>query len=225
MKNTLLVATALTALSFSAFAADVPARTLAPVSPAPIFSWTGFYVGGTVGSLTARFSNFASYNNSEFDPPYSYAYSSKRNAASATLSAAAGYNHQVGNIVAGLEADYNFSKATYDTNEVASVGSFGTFRGRLGYAIDRTMIFATAGVAVTQLSGRFGFASYNEFSSSWVAGGGVEYALTNMLTVKAEALYADFGSASDKKTDGLVTAEAKAETSAVIGRMGMNFKF
>jgi outer membrane immunogenic protein len=157
--------------------------------------------------------------------PYSYAYSSKRNASSATLGAAAGYNHQVGNIVAGLEADYNFAKATYDTSEVASVGSFGTFRGRLGYAIDRTMIFATAGVAVTQLSGRYGYASYNEFSSSWVAGGGVEYALTNMLTVKAEALYADFGSAGDNKTVGLVTAEAKAETSAVIGRMGMNFKF
>jgi outer membrane immunogenic protein len=59
MKNTLLAATALTALSFSAFAADVPARTLAPVSPAPIFSWTGFYVGGTVGSLTASFRTFS----------------------------------------------------------------------------------------------------------------------------------------------------------------------
>jgi outer membrane immunogenic protein len=156
---------------------------------------------------------------------YSYVASNKHNAASSTLGAAVGYNHQVGNIVAGLEADYNFAKATYDTNELTSVGSFGTFRGRLGYAIDRTMIFATAGVAVAQISGRYSEASYNKLTSSWVAGGGMEYALTNMLTVKAEALYADFGSASDNKTVGPVTAEVKAETSAVIGRMGMNFKF
>ena len=113
------------------------------------------------------------------------------------------------------------------------MGSFGTFRGRLGYAIDRTMIFATAGVAVTQLSGKYETSSFNEHASGWVAGGGVEYALTNMLTVKAEALYADFGSASDTTVEvvtggpsaGTLTTKLQSKTSTVIGRVGMNFKF
>ena len=135
MKNTLLVAAALTALSFSAFAADLPARTFAPVASAPIFSWTGFYVGGSVGSLTASFKQDNSLTDTSFAPTYLYAISNKSSVASTTVGAAVGYNHQFGNIVAGLEADYNFANAQNYTmwdGGTTTLGSFGTFRGRLG---------------------------------------------------------------------------------------------
>ena len=236
MKKILLAATALTALSFSAFAADLPARTFAPVASAPIFSWTGFYVGGTVGSLTSSIKETSSL--AETSSSYFWTDPKKSSAASATVGAAVGYNHQFGNIVAGLEADYNFANATtnaYSGYGTTTLGSFGTFRGRLGYAIDRTLIFATAGVAVARISGRTTIgddASFSKLTSGWVAGGGVEYALTNMLTVKAEALYADFGSASGNNVlvvagppSGIRTTEFQSKTSAVIGRVGMNFKF
>ncbi len=54
MKKTLLTATALTALSFQAFAADLPKRTVAPTAPAPIFSWAGAYVGGSIGATVSN---------------------------------------------------------------------------------------------------------------------------------------------------------------------------
>ena len=241
MKNTLLIATALTALSVSALAADLPARTLAPVASAPIFSWTGFYIGGTVGSLMASVKSTSVYTGSG----YSWAKTSNGPAPSATLAAAVGYNHQFGNIVVGLEADYNFANAIQNKSFnnfmgpssllTTTLGSFGTFRGRVGYAIDRTLIFATAGVAVAHISGSADHgddASFNKFTLGWVTGGGVENALTNTLTLKAEALYADFGSPSginvyvgSSPPSSIRTTDFKSKTSAVTGRMGMNFKF
>src|SRR3954469_4790796 len=56
MKKLLLVGTALTALfGGSALAADLrrPAYT-PPPPPAPVFSWTGFYIGGNLGGAWAR---------------------------------------------------------------------------------------------------------------------------------------------------------------------------
>ena len=46
-----LLATTASAVSISAFAADLPARMepVAPVAYVPAFSWTGFYVGGELG--------------------------------------------------------------------------------------------------------------------------------------------------------------------------------
>jgi outer membrane immunogenic protein len=55
MKKLLLAMTALAAFSGSAFAADLPARTYTKAPPpAPVWSWTGFYIfGGGGGGLWA----------------------------------------------------------------------------------------------------------------------------------------------------------------------------
>ncbi len=54
MKKLLLVGTALTALfGGSALAADLRPRPYTP-PPAPVFSWTGFYIGGNLGGAWAR---------------------------------------------------------------------------------------------------------------------------------------------------------------------------
>ena len=54
MKKLLLVGTAFTALfGGSALAADLRPRPYAP-PPAPVFSWTGFYIGGNLGGAWAR---------------------------------------------------------------------------------------------------------------------------------------------------------------------------
>jgi outer membrane immunogenic protein len=54
MKKFLLSTTALLGMTALAAAADLPARTVAPapVAVAPVFTWSGFYVGGHVGAAT-----------------------------------------------------------------------------------------------------------------------------------------------------------------------------
>jgi outer membrane immunogenic protein len=230
MKNRLLLATALTALSFSAFAADLPARTFAPVAPAPIFSWTGFYVGGTVGAIGAT----TRYSGSD----YSYGFS-KNDAQSygAVAGVTAGYNYQIGSMVLGLEADYSFSSAKnsfgssdYVTGQT-KIDSLGTVRARFGYAIDRTLLFATGGLAFGKVQSKTFLyhdsadcrSGFNKTQFGWTVGAGVEHALTQNLTIKAEALYVDLG--SKKNVSNNCGCSTSFKNTATVARVGVNFKF
>ncbi len=83
----------------------------------------------------------------------------------------------------------------------------GTTRGRVGFVAtpdNRLMIYGTGGVAYGGGNSQFSafdnttgsFWSGNPSSTrvGWVIGGGVEYAITNNITIKGEYLYADLGS-------------------------------
>ncbi len=64
IRKVLLSTVVIAAASTSAFAADLPSRRAPPVyvpPPVPLFSWTGFYIGGDVGYAFGRDSvrNFA----------------------------------------------------------------------------------------------------------------------------------------------------------------------
>ena len=122
----------------------------------------------------------------------------------------------------------------------------GTTRARLGFVAtpdNRLMIYATGGVAYGGGNSQFSVfdASTNSFwsgnpSSSrvgWTIGGGVEYAVTNNVTIKGEYLYADLGSSSFSTTGNLaattnfpgVIASGKIGYNASIFRAGVNYKF
>jgi len=65
IRTFLLSTVALATIAGSAFAADLPSRRAPPVyappPPIPVFTWTGFYVGGQVGYEFGRSNAFA-YN-------------------------------------------------------------------------------------------------------------------------------------------------------------------
>jgi outer membrane immunogenic protein len=177
MKNVLLSATALVALCTTAFAADLPTRAVAPVAPAPIFSWTGVYVGGTVGIMSLRTTSVSDFvfNTAGASNPNYAKNNEKSNGAGALIGGTIGYNYQfANNLVAGVEFDLSYSTSqnsfgktgstaysgssgsiTRSTNGKSQISSFGTVRTRLGYAADRTLFFVTGGLAYGKVKGGY----------------------------------------------------------------------
>ena len=101
----------------------------------------------------------------------------------------------------------------YNPNGLSGLDFFGTVRGRLGYAVDRTLIYATGGLAYGSGSGRqFGSAAFSDdFRVGWTVGGGVEMAIpsdsvlnvfhSSAVTFKVEGLYVNLD--RDNRSPGL----------------------
>ena len=93
-----------------ASAADLPVK--APVqAPAPVYSWTGFYIGGDVGALWTR-------GNGRFDPlpdvPFFGVFpnAGDLNKTAFVAGLHAGYNWQLSpSWVVGIEADWSWTDA------------------------------------------------------------------------------------------------------------------
>jgi outer membrane immunogenic protein len=127
-----------------------------------------------------------------------------------------------------------------------SLSWLGTTRGRVGFVAtpdNRLLIYGTGGVAYGGGNAKFSvfdatsgaFWSGNPSSTrvGWTIGGGVEYALTNNITIKGEYLYANLGSSSFNTAGNAaaatffpgVSASGKVEYNASIFRGGVNYKF
>ncbi len=95
-----------------------------------------------------------------------------------------GYNFQRGNIVAGLETDFDGADISKGS-ESGTLDYFGTVRGRVGYAFERALVYGTGGFGYAGCSGCSGDSNY----TGWVAGGGIEYKFTPSWSLKAEYQY------------------------------------
>ncbi|HEY4143162.1 MAG TPA: outer membrane beta-barrel protein [Pseudolabrys sp.] len=227
----------------SALAADMPARapmyTKAPLMDS--FNWTGFYVGATAGAasttsdVTLNPVNGAipNYGPDELGPVSALGSQSFKGT-NAVFGGKAGYNQQFNAWVFGVEADFSsfhFNKSSTVTGNPFSafpVGSMtlntnvssnwlATVRPRIGYAFDRTLVYATGGVAFGKVSfsntdlefaplgGGFGTeaSSVSQTKAGWAAGAGLEYGLTPNWIVSAEYLHVDLGTLNAL---GLVTS-------------------
>jgi outer membrane immunogenic protein len=214
MKRALFCAAALLAAS-SAQAADLPRRQAPVYAAPPMFTWTGFYLGLNAGIIGADFSKGARFIDGK--PGF-------------TGGVTAGYNHQISNIVLGVEGDYNYSGAGgrgpvpfVPLLVRGELNSFGTIRGRLGIAFDRALVYGTGGFAFgsTKIDG--GLLGGSNTQSGYALGGGLEYAFTQNISAKAEYLYMPLSA----KGSGLVgiLAGTKAGIDANIVRAGVNYRF
>src|SRR5258708_17267006 len=104
LARTVLLSTTAGALCLSASAADLPARMepVAPVAYVPVFTWTGFYLGGELGWI-------------QTDPKYTtgalllgtpFVVTSGSDKNGLTYGILGGYNYQVGQLVLGVEGDF-----------------------------------------------------------------------------------------------------------------------
>lgn len=221
-RKILLASVGALALSGSAaLAADLPSRAPPPVylPPAPIFTWTGIYVGGQIGY------GWTSGNNhfNGFDPNFgggTFLATSIGGQPNGVIGGAnVGYNYQINQWVLGLEGDVNGTSISNTavagfadgTSLSAHTNSDiqGSIRGKVGIAWDRALIYATGGVAFGGFNtdvnfanngfGNGGFPFFGTVNRSttrvgWTVGGGVQYAVTNNWSVFAEYRYTNWGS-------------------------------
>jgi len=227
------------ALASGAYAADLgaPPTYKAPTLVSAPWSWTGFYVGGNVGIAGAQ------TKISSPDGSYLPAGASFNSDATGVIGGLqAGYNWQFNNFVLGLEGDVSLASLSRTTSPGAvsfiggdsfhgDVTALGTVRGRLGWAFDRVLVYGTGGVAFASLKDQYSSppfpftASASSSATGWTAGGGVEYALADHWTVKAEYLHVGFSNRSATTTQFGNTYNFAFKDSVDIGRVGINYKF
>ncbi len=216
---------AATILSASAgFAADLPRRNQpsSPVYTPPVFTWTGFYLGVNGG---AGFGKFSGLGKTNFG-----------NANGGLIGATAGYNYQFNQFVAGIEGDADFARmdGSSSYNKVGGtisgkgrLSSLFTLRGRLGYSVDRALLFVTGGYAGGNVKGNLTdtsiATSYSQsnYLNGYVLGAGLEYAFTNNISAKAEYLYTSLG--SKNYFSGINVTNAGLRESII--RAGVNYRF
>ncbi len=179
-----------------------------------------------------------------------------------------GYNWQFGSMVVGIEADINYldrgnGDRGYFVPGIAGTGLdltvagngrgsnwFGTLRPRVGFAFDRTMIYATGGLAYSNGGNRRGYAVltdpaagdaivaewFGRGSSSnwgWTLGAGIEHAFTDNWTAKLEYLYVDldrggsqrYVSVNGAPFSNIVGVRRGDEDGMHVVRVGLNYKF
>ncbi|MBB3964905.1 MULTISPECIES: outer membrane protein [Rhizobium] len=174
---------ALLMIAGSASAADIVAeQPPAPVEQAaPLFTWNGFYTGIQGGGAWGN-GDFSGIGSSSMN--------------GGLVTGFAGYNWQLDNsIVLGLEGDvsYNWNSEDVGPNSY-KFDTTGSVRARVGYALDRALLYGAAGWTGARGSVDTPVGSDSATFSGWTVGAGVDYAFTDNVFGRVEYRYNDYGS-------------------------------
>lgn len=227
----------------AASAADLAVRynALPPGPPPPLtYNWAGFYVGVNAGvgvattHLTTDPSDIIGNGNGD---------STDNATAGFTGGGQIGFNLQFApNWVLGLEGDIGIlstNKTNCDIDDCTR-GDFLNFtsksdflvtlRPRFGYAWDRSLLYMTGGGAWVRVNDSWtdfvpaGVNSGSTTLDGWTVGGGLETALLQNVTLKAEYLFVDVGTNQVVDGDGDGSFIDFRHQYHVF-RLGLNYRF
>jgi outer membrane immunogenic protein len=258
MKKLFLAGVSLVALiAGPAMAADLarPVYRRPVVVAAPVFSWTGFYIGGNGGYARGNSQSVIDYETAAGAPFFTGNFGSFT-PTGGFGGGQIGYNWQTGILVLGVETDIQGASISgsqtasqpypFTTPPTATFGAnsklnwFGTLRGRIGVAWGPALFYVTGGLAYGGLNYGFTFSDAEGFNAAnsssfsrtgYTVGGGVEYAFTGNWTVKFEYQYIDLGSATISAPEffaGAPTIYADTTSTSFryqTFRVGLNYKF
>jgi outer membrane immunogenic protein len=214
------VAFAIAAVSGSAFAADMAIKAPPPAAY-PAYDWGGLYIGGVIGGAWQTIDTSdpgLGVLGTLVGTPVLQTTSSSGFIGGLE----GGSNYQMGKLVIGWEADITWGgvngtstssfgapllppgvlsrSITADTNWTATTTS------RLGIAHDRWLIYVKTGVAYAHTNYTDNWATTGGFPLftgansenrvGWTVGAGIEWAVWNNWSVKAEYDYLDFGNSN-----------------------------
>jgi outer membrane immunogenic protein len=194
MKKFLLGTIGLVALSGSALAADLPMKASPPAYVAPIYNWTGFYIGADGGWGESR--------NCWGIVPLAGAVipDGCLSRSGGVLGGQLGYRWQTNQFVFGLEAQGDWANLNGSHVSVfnpafttgVNVNGLGLFTGQIGYAWNATLLYLKGGAAVTSNSafinatGGAGIASASSTRWGGTVGVGFEYGFSPNWTAGLE---------------------------------------
>jgi outer membrane immunogenic protein len=202
MKKFLLGTVALVALGATvpALAADMAARpyTKAPAYvAAPIYNWTGFYVGGHIGGAFGGNNGFAGTTNNGNDGRFL-----------GGLQVGADYQFAPTWVI-GIEGQYSWLGSNNNSVAFPGVGAFvynnneralGSVTGRLGYTWGPALLYVKGGYAysdysqsLTSAGAAFPFTLNSGHHDGYTVGAGLEYMFAQNWSGKIEYQYYDFG--------------------------------
>lgn len=168
-----------------------------------------------------------------------------------------GYNKSASGVVVGLEGDFSFLSAkdgasvtlpypccvttNYTSTAAIDQNWIGSIRGRIGALAGSTLVYATAGVALSDVKLTQGFSdtftpfafasqSRSETLTGWALGGGAETPITSQLTLRVEYIYYDLGEIAVGPTQFLSTyptslSQTTADVTNESIRIGVNWQF
>ncbi len=214
--------------SFSAEAADMPARIGAPVVAAPL--WTGFYIGvhGGGGQGSSHLE----------DPDFQLAFFPQSVRSRGALAGVQiGADWQFGNIVVGgeLDAATTSIKGTLAPDPAFLLSGFSvhyqalaTATGRAGYAAGNVLGYVKGGVAWANVDFKSALGSVNTFDidhqrTGLTAGVGVEVLLMGGLSARAEYDYVYFGAAAIAL--GTRRNPSNVDHDIHLMKLGLNWRF
>ncbi|KTD07271.1 outer membrane protein [Legionella jamestowniensis] len=219
------------------------------------YLWPGLYVGGNIGygiNTNNVYINPSSPSalilTNQDRSPKNLNVSSEGFLAGGEI----GYNWQVNNFIAGIEADLNYTSiggtnaTTLSTSNITTTTEkdllwLSTIRGRVGKLVSSNMlIFLSGGPAFGRVNSKFdqrvvslpcsasfvcseGAISKNKSGLS--VGTGVEYSITHRATLKAEYLYVDLGSLRVNTIDNSIPPADSLRPGSVIYSVNSKFNY
>lgn len=224
----------------AALAADMPVKAVSVPVVAP-FSWTGIYVGVQGAGAWGR------SNETFFNAPNTAAFQGTQNydISGGAFGGVLGLNYQMGSIVLGVEGELNWANIngssgvinvgppnlgdTYNTR----VNSYGTVKGRIGYAWDRSLVYVNGGGAWGRVRHEYNAANNggaaNSFSATnnetgWTLGAGFEYAFAPNWSARLEYNYVRLGTGAIQYSAVAANRSEWNDRFSVV-KVGLNYKF
>lgn len=142
-----------------------------------------------------------------------------------TMGAQAGMNFQTGPLVYGGEVEGNLSSGTHHRRSGGAEfeqRSTVAAKARAGVALDRTLIYGTAGYGLTELKSKGSVISGDQWEGGFLYGAGVEQAFTGGTSVRAEYTVHKLNGVDSITTGGVRRTDNLSSHSL---KLGLNYRF